>query len=98
MRMEKGKTHEKVDTLDNIEEYLVLAISDALRSPRDSIRHCHRWSNLDLELVGFLRDISIIDDTATTSVEYGYVYTHSCKILLSVVCGYPKSIISSMSS
>lgn len=97
---ERNKTHKKVNTLNDIKEHFVFAVSDTLSSPRDSVRHCHRRTNLNLELVRFLRDISVIEDMSIIRTEYEYnaLSTHSCKILLSVVCGYPKSIISSISS
>ena len=50
--------HEHVDAFDDIEKDFVLAVSDALCSPRNGIRDGHRGTGLDLEFVGLLSDVS----------------------------------------
>ena len=95
----RGHTDEQIDALDDVEEDLVLAVADALRAPGDGVGDGHGWADLDLELVRLLGDVSgqRADEGGSASGD-GEEHTHSWRILLSVVCGYPKSIISSMSS
>src|ERR1700741_605450 len=102
--MEGGKyernTHQEVHALYYVKEPFVFPVSDAFRPPRDCIRNRHRWSDLDLEFVGFLGNVPGVSLRCQPKCYQGdrSIGAHSCKILLSVVCGNPKSIISSISS
>ena len=49
---------EEVDTLDHVEEYLVLTVADALCPPRDCVGDRGRGTDLYFEFVGLLGDIS----------------------------------------
>ena len=53
--------YQHVDAFDNIQENLVLAISDTLRPPGYRVSDSHGWSDLDLEFVGLLSDIFLED-------------------------------------
>src|SRR6478752_4029899 len=53
--------NQQVKGFDDIKEDLVLAVSDTLGSPRNSVCDSNRWSGLDLELVGFLGDVLLKD-------------------------------------
>lgn len=61
MRERKTITYEHIDTLNDIQKYLVLPISNTLRPPRHGIRHGHRWADLDLELMRLLGDVFLQD-------------------------------------
>ena len=53
--------HQHVDALDNVQENLVLSISNALRTPGHRVGDSHGWSDLDLEFVGLLCDVFLED-------------------------------------
>jgi len=50
-----------IDTLDDVQEHLVLPVADALRPSRHGVRDRDRRAHLYLELVQFLRDILLQD-------------------------------------
>ena len=54
--LQKKRTHQHVDRLDDIEKNLVLAILDAFRPPTHCIRDCHRRARGRLQFVTFLCD------------------------------------------
>lgn len=59
------QTYEHVYALNNVQEHLVLSISDTLRSPRHRIRDSHRRSRLNFKFMTLLGDVSNVSRVHT---------------------------------
>ena len=93
---------QKIYTLYDIKEDLILAILDAIRPPGHSIGHCWRgFGRPSVQLESLLSRINVIFNIKYYNVVLLHGHTcvmYSCNIFASVVCGYPKSTSSSRSS
>ena len=89
---------EKIQGFDDVKEDLVLAIADPFATPGDGIGDGDWGTGLDFEFVGFLRYVSAVFVPLVSAVTQTFLHTrpcfdvatsqtHSCNILLSVVCG-----------
>lgn len=102
--------YQDIDGLNDVNKHLVLLVFDALRPPGDGVGDSGRYFGFcHLQLGTFLSDVSARGEDEASFIKYiqqlwymsaGTVCAaaHSCRILLSVVCGNPKSISSSSSS
>ena len=91
--------YQKIQLLDHIQEYFVLPVLNALRTPRDSIRQCLRRARRTLQAIAFLRHApkTIKKKWIGYLKAIGYNALVMGKFLVSIIQNYKVAIYSTYS-